>query len=180
MNEQEKIQNTGKMDIKWHSKGERASLKYSGEIQIITTELWNKFARQASKAEELEAKLEQLKERHKDELRQLQERYEFEIAKLRNQLAEERRKAKRASESLKQRERRIPEAVQIKSLFEQNMGKGRPSKLTEQHKDFLRQNLAFIIAGITTVKDLYRHLVQEMGYTGEYEPVRAFVADLKK
>lgn len=183
MEEQNKVHNTGKMDIKRYSEGERLEINYSGGIQIITTEKWRKTIRQANKAKEYKDELEQVKEQHKNELKQLKEQYEFELARLRNQLTEELNKARKAYENLRQQaNRKLSEAEQqvLKAQhFLDNQGKGRPSKLSEQHKAIIQSNMHYLENG-ETIQGLYRFLVKEAGYTGQYEAVRAYVAELRK
>lgn len=184
MEEQNKVHNIGKMDIKRAKDGGRIEIDYSGSIQIITTEKWSKTIRQANKAKEYKDELEQVKEQHKNELAQLKEQHEFELARLRNQLTEELNKARKAYENIKQQaNRKLSEAEQQAHKAQQfldNQGKGRPTKLSQRHKAIIRANISNLANRQLSIRTLYRHLVQKEGYAGQYEAVRAYVADLKK
>lgn len=185
MNEQEKIQNKPSMDIIKHKSGERLSIDYSGTIQIITTDLWNRLTNQASKYKETKQELERLKEQHKNEIESLKQDYELENQRLRNQLAEQGRKAQEQLSTLKaQANRKLSEQerqMQRVQALMNRQGKGRPSALTERQKATIRYLVPQLkqFGGAVTIKDLEAHLVQNHGYTGGYEAIRAYVASLR-
>lgn len=186
MGEQNKEHNKPIMDIKKYKSGERLSIDYSGTIQIITTDLWNRLINKSNKYEEVKQELEQLKEQHKNEIESLKRNYELENQRLRNQLAEQERKAQERLDTLKaQANRKLSEQerqMQRVQALMNRQGKGRPTALTEEQKAIIQRLLPQLkqFGGTHTIKDLETHLVQSYGYTGGYEAIRAYVADLKK
>lgn len=186
MEEQNKEHNKPIMDIKRYMNGERLTIDYSGTIQIITTDLWTRVTNQASKYKETKQELDQLKEQHKNEIESLKRNYELENQRLRNQLAEQERKAQERLDTLKaQANRKLSEQerqMQRVQALMNRQGKGRPTALTEEQKTAIQRLLPQLkqFGGTHTIKDLEAYLVENHGYTGGYEAIRAYVAELRK
>lgn len=182
-------QNKPIMYIKRYEGGERFSLNYDGEIQIITLNYYNKLKREAQRAVDFENELELSKLRYLTEISKLKteiERGQVEQQRLRNQLKEQEAKFKQEIAFIQSsREREVSdkdrELRKAKALLNRQ-GKGRPVKLTEQHKSLIRRNLNKLQVagngGAISIRDLEAWLVNNQGYTGGYEPVRAYVSEL--
>jgi len=171
---------TPSLDIKMYSNNEIMTLNYSGQIQIMTYNMYQKMLRESNRRKELESELSKLKEKHEHELANLKEKHDLEVSLLQNRLAEEKEKAtvqishfrEKLTESQKQEQK-------IKALLEQQ-GKGRPSKLTPEHKKRIAELHKY--AENTgkkrpTIMEYYKTLVIDNGYTGNYEGVRAYISN---
>lgn len=183
---QENIQNRGKLDVKMENNGEVLSLNYSGEIQIITKEALTQLRNRARKVSDLEEELERLKSAHKKELDSLKENHQLELSRAQNELdvlgkrwqAKYNNLASDANSKLSAQQRKLQEAER----FLNQKGQGRPQILTDQHKQFIENNLGHLkyFGGTRTIKDLEKELVYNHGYSGGYEAVRAFVSQLRR
>lgn len=186
MKNKEKNAETPSLDIKQYKGDEMFRLEYSSGIQVMTVNKYRKLVTAGKKATDLKIELETLKETHKKELERLKESHELEVASLKNQLAEAKAKADNEIERIKNiASRKLTESQKqeqkVKALLEQQ-GKGRPSKLTQEHKTWIQkahtqlrqQGKKF------TIKDFYKELVVNQGYTGNYEGVRAYISESVK
>ena len=175
MKNKEKNAETPSLDIKQYKGDEMFRLEYSSGIQVMTVNKYRKLVTAGKKATDLKIELETLKETH-----------ELEVASLKNQLAEAKAKADNEIERIKNiASRKLTESQKqeqkVKVLLEQQ-GKGRPSKLTQEHKTWIQkahtqlrqQGKKF------TIKDFYKELVVNQGYTGNYEGVRAYISESVK
>lgn len=179
------------MDIKQYEGGERFSINYDGEIQIITLNYYNKLKREAQRAIEFENELELSKLKYLTKISKLEAEIEngkVEQQRLRNRLEEQERKFEKRVAVIKSNNNRMlsdkdKQLKRIEGLLNRQ-GKGRPVVLTNNHKRLIEHNLRNLkVAGRKggiTIKDIEAHLVQHMGYTGGYEPVRAYVSELLK
>lgn len=186
MKNKEKNTETPSLDIKRYKGDEMMTLEYSSGIQIMTVNKYRKLVTTGKRATELKVELDTLKETHKKELVRLKESHELEIASLKNQLAEAKLKADNEVERIKNlATRKLTESQKqeqkVKALLEQQ-GKGRPSKLTQEHKTWIQQAHTQLRqqGKKFTIKDFYKQLVVNHGYTGNYEGVRAYISGSQK
>jgi len=182
----EKNTETPSLDIKRYKGDEMMTLEYSSGIQIMTVNKYRKLVTAGKRATELKTELDTLKETHKNELARLKESHELEVASLKNQLAEAKAKADSEVERIKNlATRKLTESQKqerkVKALLEQQ-GKGRPSKLTQEHKTWIQQAHAQMTqqGQKRPIKDFYKQLVVNQGYTGNYEGVRAYISESMK
>lgn len=188
MDMQNKIHNTPKMDIKQHSNGEGLSIDYDGKIQIITQNKYRQLVDSAKKAKELQKKMTEKENEKNKEIEKLKEDFNSEKSLLQKEINE----LKSRNENLKnyiddlladnanlsaekQRSRKI-------QALANRQGKGRPQLLTQEHKQWIYNNLHELkmFGGNLTIKDMEQYLVIHKGYYGGYEPIRAFVSQFKK
>ncbi|UQF15373.1 hypothetical protein M2922_13425 (plasmid) [Enterococcus faecalis] len=186
MENKEKNTETPSLDIKRYKGDEMMTLEYSSGIQIMTVNKYRKLVTAGKRATELKNELDTLKEAHKKELACLKESHELEVASLKNQLAEAKAKADKEVERIKNiASRKLTESQKqeqkVKALLEQQ-GKGRPSKLTQEHKIWIQQAYAQMTqqGQRRPIKDFYKQLVVNHGYTGNYEGVRAYISESRK
>ena len=167
------------LDIKMYSNNEIMSLNYQGQVYILTYNKYMKMLRESNRRKELEIELSKLKEKYELELNNLKEKYRLDVSLLQNRLAEEKDKAtvqishfrEKLTESQKQEQK-------IKALLEQQ-GKGRPSKLTPEHKKRIAELHKHAETAVKrpTIMEYYKTLVIDNGYTGNYEGVRAYISN---
>jgi len=186
MDNKDKNAETPSLDIKRYKGDEMLTLEYSSGIQIMTANKYRKLVTASKKATGLKIELDALKETHKNELARLKESHELEVASLKNQLAEAKAKANNEVERIKNiASRKLTESQKqeqkVKALLEQQ-GKGRPSKLSQEHKAWIQQAYTQTRQNKQkfTIMDFYRHLVFNQGYTGNYEGVRAYISGSMK
>ncbi len=166
------------MQANWREKGEVLNLNYAGDIVILTRD---KYKRLTDELARLKNELD-VSERKTSEL-------ELELAKSQNSVKDLKAKSERASKSLNELPD-VADAYSISALFGSFAGQGRPSVLTDEHKEliesFYQQGRPVIpddngkTVVLETAKDWEKLLVYKMGYKGSYEPVRAFVAEMKQ
>lgn len=186
---QDKTPNKPIMDIKQYEGGERFSINYDGEIQIITLNYYNKLKREAQRAVEFENELELSKFKYLTEISKLKAEIEngkVEQQRLRNQLKEQERKFEERVAVIKSNNNRMlsdkdKQLQRVESLLNRQ-GKGRPGVLTDEHKRAIERNFNSLkvagMGGEKTIKELEAALVTKMSYTGGYEVVRAYVSEL--
>lgn len=186
MENKEKNTETPSLDIKRYKGDEMFTLEYSSGIQVMTLNKYRKLVTAGKRATELKNELDTLKEAHKKELARLKESHDLEVASLKNQLAEAKLKTDSEVERIKNlATRKLTESQKqerkVKALLEQQ-GKGRPSKLTQEHKTWIQQAYTQMTQQDKkiVIKDFYKHLVVNQGYTGNYEGVRAYISDSMK
>lgn len=186
MENKEKNTETPSLDIKRYKGDEMLTLEYSSGIQVMTVNKYRKLVTAGKRATDLKIELDTLKETHKNELARLKDSHELEVASLKNQLVEAKAKADNEVERIKNiASRKLTESQKqeqkVKSLLEQQ-GKGRPSKLTQEHKTWIQQayNQLTQQEKKFTIKDFYKELVVRQGYTGNYEGVRAYISESVK
>lgn len=186
MENKEKNTETPSLDIKRYKGDEMMTLEYSSGIQIMTVNKYRKLVTAGKRAAGLKNELDTLKEVHKKELACLRESHELEIASLKNQLAEAKLKADSEVERIKNlATQKLTESQKrerkVKALLEQQ-GKGRPTKLTQEHKAWIQQAHAQMTqqGQKRSIKDFYKQLVFKHGYTGNYEGVRAYISESQK
>lgn len=186
MKNQEKNTETPSLDIKRDKGDEMLTLEYSSGIQVMTVNKYRKLVTASKRATDLKFELNMLKETHKNELARLKESHELEVASLKNQLSEAKAKADKEVERIKNiASRKSTESQKqeqkVKALLEQQ-GKGRPSKLTQEHKIWIQQAHAQMTqqGQKRSIKDFYKQLVVNHGYTGNYEGVRAYISESQK
>lgn len=186
MENKEKNTEAPSLDIKRYKNDKMMRLEYSSGIQIMTVNKYQKLVTAGKRATELKNELDTLKETHKKELGRLKESHELEVASLKNQLAEAKLKTDSEVERIKNlATRKLTESQKqeqkVKALLEQQ-GKGRPSKLTQEHKTWIQQAYAQMTqqGQKRSIKDFYKQLVVNHGYTGNYEGVRAYISESQK
>lgn len=188
---QDKIHKKPSLDIKRYSDGERYSINYDGEIQIITLNHYNKLVNKANEVSKLKGEIERLKYKYNFDIKSLESKVEnglVEQQRLRNQLKEQERKFEERIAVLKSNNHRVlsdkDKQLQRAEALLNRQGKGRPGVLANNHKYLIERNLNKLKVagrgGDLTIKDVEAYLVKEMGYTGGYEPVRAYVSELLK
>lgn len=186
MENKEKNTETPSLDIKRYKGDEMLTLEYSSGIQVMTVNKYRKLVTAGKRSTDLKIELDTLKETHKNELARLKESHELEVASLKNQLAEAKAKADNEVERIKNiASRKLTESQKqeqkVKALLEQQ-GKGRPSKLTQEHKTWIQQAYTQMTQQNKKIiiKNFYKHLVVNLGYTGNYEGVRAYISESVK
>lgn len=186
---QDKTPKRPSLDIKRYSDGERYSINYDGEIQIITLNHYNKLVNKANEVGKLKSEIQRLKYKYDFDIKALESKVEsglVEQQRLRNQLKEQERKFEKQIVELKADNNRKlsdkEQELQRAKVFLNRQGKGRPVKLTEQHKATIRANLnkLQVAGGTLSIRSLEAWLVNNQGYTGGYEPVRTYVSELLK
>lgn len=178
------MQDKPKMDINLEDGGVSAEIIYTGNIVISTKE---EYARLKQKAVCFDKEKKDWEVKEGD--------YKLEIQRLKNQLQTQEQNHERALRNLRvQANQRMSEQekqAQRANLLLERQGKGRPSLLTDDHKNFIEKCFIYAKTAILvnalgkyipldTATDYQTYLTYEMGYTGGYEPVRAFVAEMKQ